>query len=188
MLRISFPLAAGLLLLAVVLWQDFAPRSRIIGLEASSLPVSELDELTMVRPRFDGLDKEGQPYTLTAERANQMTEDGDLIVMTQPAADVTLTNGRWVAVSADRGQYFRYEERLDLQGNVSLFQDDGYEIRTSAVEVRLGEGTLDSDRAVWGQGPHGEMRGQGLRVEPGGKIVQLKGRARVTILPADEGM
>ena len=117
-----------------------------------------------------------------------MTEDGDLIIMIQPAADVTLTNGRWVAVSADRGQYFRYEKRLDLQGNVSLFQDDGYEIRTSAVEVRLSEGTLNSDRTVRGQGPRGEMRGQGLRVGPDGKIVELKGRAQVTILPADEGM
>ncbi len=187
LLRIGFPAAAVALFLLVALWRDLIPNPQIIGLETSSLPASEVEELTMIRPRFDGLDKEGQPYTLTAERANQLTEEGKLIFMEQPAADVTLKNGRWVAISADGGRYYRLQERLELEGSVNLFQDDGYELRADEVEVRLKSGQIDTDSAVEGQGPRGEMEGEGLRVGEDGKVIELKGRSRVKIMPAAGG-
>ncbi len=188
LLRVGFPVAAVLLFFVVALWRDLVPNPQIIGLEASSLPSSEVEELTMIRPRFDGLDQEGQPYTLTAERANQLDEEGTLVFMVQPAADVTLKNGRWVAISADGGRYFRLEERLELEGEVNVFQDDGYELRTDAVEVVLKDGVIDSDSAVAGQGPRGEMEGEGLHVKDDGNIVELKGRSWIKILPAEGGV
>lgn len=187
LLRLVMPVAAVLLFFVVALWRDIVPNPQIIGLEASSLPATEVEELTMIRPRFDGLDKEGQPYTLTAERANQLDEEGTLVFMQQPAADVTLKDGRWVAISADGGRYYRLEERLELEGTVNLFQDDGYELRTEAVEVRLKAGVIDSNTAVAGQGPRGEMEGEGLHVKDDGNIVELKGRSRIVILPSGGG-
>ncbi len=188
LLRLVMPIAAVLLFFVVALWRDIVPNPEIIGLEASSLPASEVEELTMIRPRFDGLDKEGQPYTLTAERANQVDEEGTLVFMQQPAADVTLKNGRWVAISADGGRYFRLDERLELEGSVNLFQDDGYELRTDAVEVHLKAGEIDSNSPVSGQGPRGEMEGEGLSVKDDGKVVELKGRSRIKILPGGDGV
>jgi len=187
LLRFCLPVSALLLFLTVALWRDLVPNPQIIGLEASSLPASEVEELTMIKPRFDGLDKEGQPYTLTAERANQLNEEGTLVFMQQPAADITLKNGHWIAVSADGGRYFRLEERLELEGSVNLFQDDGYELRTDAVKVLLGSGVIESDAHVEGQGPRGELEGEGLSVREEGKVIELKGRSRVKILPAGGG-
>ncbi len=187
LLRLALPAASLVLLLAVVMWRDLVPNPQIIGLEASSLPASAVEELTMIRPRFDGLDKKGQPYTLTAERANQLDEEGTLVFLDKPAADVTLKSGRWVAISADGGRYYRLEERLELEGAVNLFQDDGYELRTEAVEVMLESGVIDSDSEVEGQGPRGEMQGQGMRITDDGKVVELKGRSRIKLIPKGGG-
>lgn len=186
-MRLALPAAALFLFLVVALWRDIVPNPELIGLEAAALPASEVDELTMIRPRFDGLDKKGQPYTLTAERANQLDEDGDLVFLVLPAADVTLTDGRWVAVAAQGGRYFRHSERLELEGQVNLFHDDGYELRTSAAEVDFATGEINSDVAVAGQGPRGEMQAQGLEVSDDGRVINLKGRSKVLLLPADAG-
>lgn len=188
LLRLVFPVAAVLLFFVVALWRDIVPNPQVIGLEASSLPSSEVEELTMIRPRFDGLDKEGQPYTLTAERANQLDEEGTEVFLMQPAADVTLKNGRWVAISAEGGRYYRVEERLELEGSVNLFQDDGYELRTETLEVEFEAGVINSDTPVAGQGPRGEMEGEGLHVKDDGRVVELKGRSRVVILPGGDGV
>ncbi len=186
-LRLALPVSAGVLFVVVALWRDIVPNPELIGLEASALPSSAVEELTMVRPRFDGLDKDGQPYTLTAERANQADEEGDMIYLVQPAADITLLDGRWVAVSANGGRYFRHQKQLELDGDVSLYHDDGYEIRTSAAAVDFSSGVIESDAGVAGQGPRGEMQAQGVRVTEEGNVINLKGRSMVIILPGQEG-
>ena len=184
-LRLALPVAAVLLFLTVALWRDLVPNPQLIGLEEAALPASEVEELTMIRPRFDGLDKDGQPYTLTADRANQASEEGELIYLVQPAADITLTSGDWVAVSASGGRFYRLEKRLELEGNVSLFHDDGYELQTPAAEVDFDSGVIVSDAGVSGQGPRGELEAEGMRVTEDGKVVTLTGRSRVKILPAE---
>ncbi|MEO1192065.1 MAG: LPS export ABC transporter periplasmic protein LptC [Pseudomonadota bacterium] len=186
-LRLALPVLAVLLFLTVALWRDLIPNPQLIGLEDSALPASEVDELTMIKPRFDGLDEDGQPYTLTALRANQLNEDGDVIFLESPAADITLTSGRWVAISATGGTYFREEERLHLEGQVSLFQDDGYELETSAATINFASGLVDSDAAVAGHGPRGEMQAEGLTVAEQGDLVELKGQSRVLLLPQTAG-
>ncbi len=186
-LRLAFPISAAVIFVVVALWRDIVPNPQLIGLEASALPSSEVEELTMVRPRFDGLDKDGQPYTLTAERANQADEEGDLIFLVHPAADITLLDGRWVAVSANGGRYLRHRKQLELDGDVSLYHDDGYEIRTTAAAVDFNSGVIDTDAGVAGQGPRGEIQAQGMTVTEEGNVITLKGRSMVVILPGDEG-
>jgi len=186
-LRLAMPLGAGLLFLVVALWRDLVPSPHLIGLETSALPSSVVDELTMMKPRFDGLDREGQPYTLTADRANQLSEEAELIYLVHPAADITLTSGNWVAVSATGGRYYRLEERLELEGNVSLFHDDGYEIRTPSADVDFHTGVVESDAGVAGQGPRGDLEAEGMRITEEGDVVELIGRSRVRILPAEDG-
>ncbi|GAB5470659.1 MAG: hypothetical protein Kilf2KO_36890 [Rhodospirillales bacterium] len=186
-LRLAFPILAVLLFLTVALWRDLVPNPQLIGMEASALPSSEVEELTMISPRFDGLDKDGQPYTLTASRANQENEAGDLIFLEMPAADMTLTSGRWVAVNATGGRYYRQRERLELEGQVNLFHDDGFEMETSSVAVDLNSGLIDSSTPVSGHGPRGELQAQGITVGENGSVINLKGRSRVVLLPDDSG-
>jgi lipopolysaccharide export system protein LptC len=173
-------LAAGLVVLLAV-WSQIRIEDGRFRIGSASVAPTEIDRLSMVNPRFQGIDDQNRPFTVTAKEASQVKGNDDLIDLVQPQADITLESGSWMAVSADSGRYQRSTRQLQLDGKVSLFQDRGYELHVESIAVDFAAGGAVSNTAVTGQGPAGELSGEGLRVADRGAVIELTGKSRILL-------
>lgn len=189
LMKVALPIAAGILMLMVVIWPQIEEESEGFRLGISSVLPGGAGGQRIVSARFNGIDSDGRPYTVTADSAVQAeaNEDGDAppVLLESPKADMTLGNGAWIALSADDGAYHKQTETLDLEGNVSGFHDDGYEIRTTRAQIDLGAGAASGSAPVAGHGPLGEIKGEGFRLTDGGKRIVFTGKSQLTIYPPE---
>jgi lipopolysaccharide export system protein LptC len=176
------PLVALALLGLVALWPEFAreiDQARVLGRVAGVVP--ENGQLT--NARYRGEDNRGQPYTVTAAGARQVTPDR--VDLTLPVGDITLSGGTWMHVTALGGTYMQKAEMLDLSGDVSLYRDDGTTLTADAITLALHDGAASSQSRTHVEGPFGTLDAQGFTVTDRGNVaffigpghLVLKGRA-----------
>ena len=182
-MKLLLPALAAALILLVVAWPQFTVDDDNFRLSVSKLAPDQADSLTMLNARFDGLDEKNRPYTVTADMATQSDSDEDLIELELPKADITLEDGAWLALTARSGKYRQKSQILDLIGSVSLFHDQGFELRTEAARVDLARGVAEGNQPVQGQGSTGFIEAQGFRVLDRGARIIFTGKARLIVNP-----
>jgi lipopolysaccharide export system protein LptC len=176
-LRIILPVAGLLTIAIVALW----PRIRDIFNKPTETSQEER-QARMVNGRFVGSDVHGRPYTVTYDTAQQPPGGGP-VDMVNPIAELTLQNGHWVAVKADRGRYDQAAGLIDLAGHVELFHDEGYRFTTERAHVEFQKNLIWGDRAVEGRGPKGDIFARGFRVINNGDAITFTGAGRLILRP-----
>lgn len=182
-LRIFLPLAALGVMAIIILTsrgQDEFRQAR----EDFQLEKPATNELT--KPRFESRDKKNQPYTITANKAIQSETQRHKIFLDKPMADMMTSGGTWVAVEADQGEYTEDNEKLILKGNVHLFQDDGYSLRTEEMLLNLNNRTAHSDNPVEAHGPAGQLKAKGLTANQNDNKIIFQGPAKLTLHNTDD--
>jgi lipopolysaccharide export system protein LptC len=112
------------------------------------------------------------------------TADGENVVNLQKLiADMTMSDGAWVAVTADHGVFHRDAGTVDLRGNVTLFHDTGLSFETDAATVDLKNDRARGDQPVEGQYPNGQLASQGFEVRDDGQTIVFTGRAYLKLFP-----
>jgi lipopolysaccharide export system protein LptC len=174
-------------------------------------------DVTVKQVQYNGVDSRNRPFSITAQSASQpqalapapapaadpdlegtekapapapaetAKEDEAVVNLKQLVADMTLTDGAWVAVTADDGVYHRDQGRVDLSGNVTLFHDTGLQFQTDAATVDLKNDTASGDQPIEGQNPDGELAAQGFEVRDDGQTVIFTGRAYLKLFPKQSG-
>jgi len=146
---------------------------------------SRTDDLRMVSPRISDVDDEGQPYTITATSAVQDADDPALIHLEDVQGDLeSASRTSWTSVTSMAGLLNTDEEWIDLETDVMLFTDGGFQFQGELVRVDLASGDISSDKPVFAQGPDGTAEGGGLRVTDSGQTITLINRAKVVIFDA----
>ncbi len=173
-------LAAGLIVLLAV-WSRINLDESRFRIGVSDFAPGQIESLNMVNARYDGVDSQDQPFSVTAEVVTQIDRSADVIELRRPTADLTLNDGAWIALTADSGTYRRTVDLLDLVGSVSLYHDRGFELHANSMRVDLNEGAATSDEPVRGQGPMGELNAEGLRVTERGDRILFTGRTRLLV-------
>jgi lipopolysaccharide export system protein LptC len=175
-------LAVGLLILVVV-W----PRLDIHFDGLNLVPKTDprlAHDLRMLHTRYSGIDRENRPFVLTADAAEQLSNDiNDLIGLEGPKADMTTTRGGWFESSAYTGTYQPQSKLLDLFGEVALYSDRGDEFHTDSARVDLAHSTEQGDEHITGQGPFGHVVADGFRVLDRGATIIFTGRANLVLEP-----
>lgn len=177
-LKIFFPLAAlGLMAVVVFVSQsrdDFIPSTQDYDLKKPA--TNEL-----IKPRFESKDNKSRPYTITAEKAIQSEIQKDKIFLDKPLADMSTLSGNWFAIEADQGEYTKDQKEILLEGNVRLFQDQGYFVKTKKLLIYLEQGIAQSDNPVQGQGPAGILKAKGLTALQKENKIVFKGPAQLIL-------
>jgi lipopolysaccharide export system protein LptC len=176
-LRIVLPLVAIFAVAIVILW----PKIRAEFHHPTQTSAEER-QAKMVKGRFVGSDSHGRPYTITYDSAQQPPLGGP-IDMVNPIAELTLENGHWIAVKAEKARYDQQAGLIDLSGDVELFHDAGYRFTTQVAHVEFNKNLVWGERAVDGRGPKGEVQGRGFRVINNGESVVVTGPARLLMRP-----
>ena len=176
-LRVILPVVGLVAIAAVILW----PRIRN-AINHPTVLGEEERKARMVAGRFVGTDRNGRPYTVTYDTAEQPPGGGP-VEMVNPLAEITLDNGRWVAVKAAQGHYDQARGLIDLVGHVELLHDDGYRFTTERAHVEFDKNLIWGDRAVEGHGPKGQIEARGFRVADKGDTIVFTGPARLVLRP-----
>jgi lipopolysaccharide export system protein LptC len=124
-----------------------------------------------------GASNSGQTQPAPAKKTNAP------IYMKQIEADMTMTGGAWVAVTADDGVYDRDSGIVNLKGNVNLFHDTGLSFATDAATVDVNNDEASGDQPIEGQRPDGELAAEGFQVRNDGQTVIFTGRAFLKLYP-----
>jgi lipopolysaccharide export system protein LptC len=187
MLRVALPLATVLLATLVIVWPKLQSRDRTgFTLTPTRVDPREIEQLTMVNPRFVGMDTKQQPYTITANTATQDKAGSDLILLDQPQADLTQKTGAWITVTAKNGRYQQKAQLLDLHGDVNMFHDAGYEFHTEQAQIDFANDNVNGDAPVTGQGPLGTINAQGFMILDHGQTVMFTGQSKLHINPGHQ--
>ena len=172
--------AIGMVLL-IFAWPQINVEDERFGMGVSELAADYADSLSMLNARFDGVDDEGRPFSLSADEASQPSSVNEIVDLSLPKGDITLKDGTWLALTAKTGKYDRQGNTLDLAGSVSLFHDQGFELQTESAAVDLEAGRAEGSEPVKGQGPFGQLLADGFRVEDRGDTIVFTGRSRMLI-------
>lgn len=181
LLKLVLPATAVGLILLVVLWPRFDGQKERIRAGKVVVTAEDLENMKMIKPRYVGVDGQNQPFMVTAKLAQQGSGNARITDLTEPKGDITLKDGGWIALEAQRGAYDKQTEMLELNGAVTLFHDRGYELHTEKARVFFGSGLAEGNEPVRGQGPDVDLSGEGFRLENKGARVVLTGQSRVML-------
>lgn len=127
----------------------------------------------MTNPSFQGVDEKNQPYLVTADSALQ--QDEKTIILKNVQADLLTENQTWLSVKANSGTINTEAKMMQLEGDVRLLQQDGYEFRTSSVHVDMNGRLAEGHQPIKGFGPAGEIEAQGFSWRHDEKILRFTG-------------
>ena len=178
-MRLILPAIAALLLATLALWSRFGLDTTSFRLSMDGLDLNSLDTLSMNNAHFEGLDDKKRPFSISAEKATQVTQDADTIDLTELQADMTMKDGAWLSLTSDSGRLQRSKQLLDLLGQVNLFHDQGYELHTRDVHIDLAKNNAIGRSAVQGQGPSGELTAEGILILDSGQQVFFLGKTHM---------
>ena len=182
-MKVFLPALAAALIILVVAWPQLVPDENSFQIEIIKNAAEQAKNLAMINAKYDGVDEEGRPFTVTADMATQLSDQRTQIELQLPKADMTLNDGTWLALNAKVGNYDRDAELLDLRGDVSLFHDRGFEMTTESAQVNLAEGTAQGDQTVEGHGPVGILRAEGFQVLDRGSRIIFTGQSQMIFFP-----
>ncbi|MFO1243049.1 MAG: LPS export ABC transporter periplasmic protein LptC [Rickettsiales bacterium] len=138
---------------------------------------------TMLNPKLQGVDKQKQPFMVTAKTARQL--DTNTVELQDMQADMTLKGEKWLTVFARQGILKLNEELLNLNGKVELYHE-GYEMKTEQVTVHLNDSTAENNTSVEGQGPMGRIKAARFTVFDRGNRIVFNGGVTMTVYPGSD--
>ncbi|MEP0068630.1 LPS export ABC transporter periplasmic protein LptC [Pyruvatibacter sp.] len=186
-MKLGLALTAAILIVALLLLSGTFDGPDELDITFSEV-TSRTDDLRMVSPRISDIDDEGQPYTITATSAVQDADNPGLIHLDNVQGDlISATQSSWTSVTSEGGLLNTDEEWIDLEKDVMLFTDGGFQFQGDIVRIDLASGDISSDTPVFAQGPDGTAEGGGLRVTESGNTITLINGAKVVIFDAGGG-
>jgi lipopolysaccharide export system protein LptC len=186
-MKIALPVAAGVILLLVLLLPQFRSESERFRIGLKSVGTVTTDSLSMVNARYFGTDDQGAPFSIDAQAVRERPTPDKLIDLTEPRAALSAKSGRRLNVSASTGVYDRNQEILELGGKVSLADDQGYEFHTSALRVFLRENRAAGDAPVTGRGPNADIAAAGFSARQNDNAILFTGPATLVFRGGDTG-
>ena len=208
-LKIGLPLIAVSCVAYIVIWSRQVPivhPIEVVGQKNDGGSQSPSD-MTVKQVQYNGVDANNRPYSITAESASQpqkqepapapaagpgetaaaapsaASDNESVVNLKKLVADMTMSDGAWVALKADDGVFHRDAGTVDLSGNVTLFHDTGLSFETDAATVDLKNDWARGDQPVEGQNPDGQLAAQGFEVRDSGQTIVFTGRAYLKLFP-----
>lgn len=147
-------------IIAVAFFNPFATKVGALSFSALSLDGTKV---TIANPKLAGFRPDGQPFSMTAEKALQDIKNPTVVELKKVTGEVGVSVGETTRVSADAGVYDSVNQRMQLSENVQIFnshflvrlQEADIDFKTGVyksdepVEVHVGEGTtIFGDRAT----------------------------------------
>ena len=185
-MRLLLPMAALAIVAVVMAWPRMDEQMAPIPKEEIIPQTTGRNEL--INPRFESANAEGQPYIITATRAEQTLDDQKIVVMQEPVANITLDEGSILDAESKQGTYDQQGETLVLDGNVKLRHNNGYTLESTYLHIRLQDRVATTPQPVSVFGPDATLEAKGMSANPNdGKLI-FTGPAKLTLNQTIKGL
>ena len=182
-MKFVLPLAAIGLIAIIAAWPAFRDQEQPM-VEALE---KEPELLQVTGPVLVGTDQDDRPYSIAADRANQGAEGPHIVELSRPEGEIATGGGARISLNADVGRFDRESKQLHLLGDVELSRDDGHSFATDEAFVDMESQSAWGNSPVQGEGPMGEIRSEGFRIEDNGATVIFTGQSRAVLSGASAG-
>ena len=139
-------------------------------------PQVQADQITAVQSTVNGLDREKQPYEVTAARGWQDENVPSRVHLEAPEGRFRRPQGAEYTISAKTGLYDSETKTLDLAGSVVLEQAERFEAQMEKATIVVEEKRLSSDSPVTANFGSGTVNANGMQItDDGARILFLNG-------------
>jgi lipopolysaccharide export system protein LptC len=128
----------------VAIFNPFA--TKFEGLSFTGLSLNGT-KVTMANPKLTGFRNDGQPYSVTAEKALQDIKNPTTVELQKLTGDVGMAGGETMRISADSGIYDTLAQRIHLTGNVRI-SNARFDVRLRTADIDFKTGSYQSDDPV----------------------------------------
>ena len=144
------------------------------------------DDRTMVKPQLTGTGDDGQPFTVTAASAVQDESGADKVRLEDVAADIGMSNGATLHVTAAHGIADTRLHLLDVSGGIHLTAEDGYDARTEAASADLKSGVIHGEKPVVVTSKFGRISARRFALNQAKRQLRFSGNVRMLLNPAPQ--
>ncbi len=142
-------------------------------------------DLTMTKSSFTGTDEKGNPFKVTAAEVIQDPKAKNTMraELRQIDADMQFENKNWINATAGHGWIDGEAGVLKLDGGISVFTDNGYEMHTKSATALIKANILEGSEGVTGHGPTGQFSADRFHFDRAKKQVRLWGHVHMILYP-----
>lgn len=176
--------AVVIALITVVIVMPLANREETgMRIIMNQLPLAQGtdDKPRMESPRFEGVDGKNRPFTVTAKEAIQ--EDITTVNLIELKANITLENGKWLAIEAQQGVLQIPNKRMLLNGMVKVKSSDGEEFTTDQILVNLATGDTWGPKPVQASAAMGSISAESFQFSMFYKAIRFSKNVKLIIYP-----
>ncbi len=161
-------------------FNPFASKFGSLSFSALSL---EGTKITMAKPRLAGFRGDGQPYSVTAEKALQDVKHPTVVELQKLTGDIGMAGGEPSHITADAGVYDSVSEQMRLTDNIRI-GNARFVVRLRTADINFKTGVYQSDEPVEvhvGEGT--TIVGDRASARNNGQELTFEGHVRTTIIP-----
>ncbi|WP_237358759.1 LPS export ABC transporter periplasmic protein LptC [Allorhizobium borbori] len=180
-LKVILPVGAAFISLAFILVsvvRSYLPENvSVLGAKV------ENGKIVMEKPAIAGRNKDGINYSMTAERALQDIKNPNNLSLETIKAAVPLNDQIIARVTAERGDYDRSSDRLNMTAPFDIDLSTGLKAHLSSAFIDVKEGLLESDEPVRILMDGSSIIANSVKITDKGHIISFSGAVRVNIDP-----
>jgi lipopolysaccharide export system protein LptC len=167
-------------MVAIAVFNPFSAKFGSLSFSNLSLDGTKI---AMARPKLAGFRGDGQPYTLTAEKALQDIKHPTVVELQKLTGEIGMSAGETTHVSADSGVYDSVNEKMRLSDNIRI-GNARFDVRLRTADIDFKTGAYGSNEPVEvhvGQGT--TIVGDRAMATNNGQILTFEGHVRTKVIP-----
>lgn len=188
--RSGLPVSLSLILLGVAIiiggiivgWTSFFQNNDNIEISLESVSTQPTGTLEMTGARYSGTTENGVEFSINAERAVESADEKGLVVLYEPDGFVSSESDGHTNLSSNSALYYATERRLDMSGNVNIYQaKQNLTLKSEEIVALIGKGEMLSNKPVILEGPDIFLTSQGMHATDNGEVIKFTGKSRVEL-------
>ncbi|MCL2474242.1 MAG: LPS export ABC transporter periplasmic protein LptC [Alphaproteobacteria bacterium] len=168
-LRILLLAVSAAVLVLIFVWSSMLPDFTLSKL------TEKIPNLVIENLRYSGMDSKKQPFSLFAAQATKPMAFESIYDLTDLEGEITLQNGTWLDGKAQKGRFDKSSNELWLTGNVNIFRDDGFQVKTEEAYLNINDKIASGIDDVSILGPYINIHGKGFNILDSGDTVIISG-------------
>ena len=188
--RSGLPVSLSLILLGVAIiiggiivgWTSFFQNNDNIEISLESVSTQPTGTLEMTGARYSGTTENGVEFSINADRAVESADEKGLVVLYEPDGFVSSESDGRTNLSSNSALYYATERRLDMSGNVNIYQaKQNLTLKSEEIVALIGKGEMLSNKPVILEGPDIFLTSQGMHATDNGEVIKFTGKSRVEL-------
>lgn len=188
--RSGLPVSLSLILLGVAIiiggiivgWTSFFQNNDNIEISLESVSTQPTGTLEMTGARYSGTTENGVEFSINADRAVESADEKGLVVLYEPDGFVSSESDGRTNLSSNSALYYATERRLDMSGNVNIYQaKQNLTLKSEKIVALIGKGEMLSNKPVILEGPDIFLTSQGMHATDNGEVIKFTGKSRVEL-------